>query len=320
MAEIIAEELKIYVDLAGRVSATQVVDGYKNGLFRDTTPGELLSGITHTEKCFYKIDNATNTQGVNARFFIADITVGDSRAVLFAGDQRNIVADLTGSERKYGAGRLNADVLASATSIVVDVEPGNGAALIYQAGDELRLADGINKEFAIIDSVVWVVDQATITLTAGLQYPYLSATPTTVSSCIKAAAIECTTDSWSLTSTAGTYDIASYPTETNNLGTVEQTWTGTFTSTTDYTMTGDTVGNVGNGNIASDFSPINADFAKKYLTILAAGFGGSFQIGDTFTVITHPATQPLFCDLIIPPGAASLSNDAVELNMYVESA
>jgi len=41
---------------------------------------------------------------------------------------------------------------------------------------------------------------------------------------------------------------------------------------------------------------------------------------DTIIFQTHPAVQPFFCDLIIDAGAASYSNDDVQLTMIVESA
>lgn len=313
---IAAAELKLYKCIAGRLSSTEIIDGQKNGLFRDVSEAERAAGITLTEKVAFKIANDADTQAVNARTFIADITPSDGRAILYDATQRDTVA----SGRKYGVGRLNADVLAAATSIVVDAETGAGADLIYQIGDTVFISDGINDEFATIDTVVWATDQATIGLTAGLENDYLSATPTTISSCLFSATIECSTDNWVETSASGTYDETGSPVTNDNLGGIEQTWTLTFTSTIEFTVIGDTVGGVGSGSIAGDFAPSNADFAKPFFTLLAAGWGGSWATNDTIVFQTHPAVQPFFIDLIVPAGAAAHSLDNVYPFIDVESA
>jgi len=313
---IASEELKLYLASSGRISSTEVVDSVKNGLFRNVTEAEQAAGITITEKAFFKVANDADTQAVNARTFIADITPSDGRAILYDATQR----DTTPIGRKYGAGRLNADVSAAAISIVVDAETGAGADLIYQVGDEIYINDGTNNEFAIVYSIVWSTDEATIGLTVGLENGYSAATPTTVSSCIESVSIECSTDNWVETSTSGTYDETGSPITNDNLGGIEQTWTLTFTSTTDFSVVGDVIGSAGSGTIAGDFSPSNADFAKPYFTLLAAGWGGSWVVSDTIVFQTHPAAQPFFCDLIIAAGAAAYSNDDIQFSMVVESA
>jgi len=317
---ILSAELKPYKDVSGRLSANEIISGYANALFRDVTPPEQLAGITLTEKLLYKIANDNETRGVNARFFISDITPGGSRTVLYAGTQRNEVGDLTGSERKYGAGRLSADAIASATSIIVDVETGNSAESIFQVGDEIRIFDGTSKQFIILNSVSWAGDQATLGLATPLDAGYLAATPTVIASCIETAAIECLTDNWVETSTSGTYDEAGNPVVNDNLGGIEETWTLTFTSAVDFTVIGDTVGNIGGGNISANFTPVNPNFSKPYYSLLAAGFAGSWAINDTIVFQTHPAAQPLFADLIINPGTTAYSNDNIKIKMYVESA
>ena len=313
---IVSEELKLYKDSGGRLSSTEVLNGYLNGLFPNVSEDERTAGITITKKAFFKVASAANTQAVNAKTYLADITPSGGRAVIVAATQR----DTTPAGRYYGAGRLNADVIATATSIIVDAEAGNGVNLIFQVGDKLRIDDGSNGEFVTIDTVSWATDQATITLTAGLKYPYLAASATTISSCIESATIECSTDNWGETSTSGNYDEIAYPVTNNNIGGIEQTWTLTFTSTTDFSVIGDTVGNVGTGSISANFTPINADFAQAYFTLLASGFGGSWAVNDTIVFQTHPATQAFFLQLIVDAGTAEYSNDDITPQIYIESA
>jgi len=313
---IASEELKLYRDSAGRLSSIEVLDGYKNGLFPDISEAERTAGITLTRKAFFKISNVANEQAVNAKTFIADITPSGGHAVMTSATQRDTVP----AGRKYGAARLTNDVIATATSILVDAEPGNGANTIFQAGDTIYLSDGTSSEFATIDTATWTADQCAITLTAGLASSYLAATPTTVSSCIDSAAIECSTDNWVETSASGTYDESTYPIVNNNLGGIEQTWTLTFTSTTDFNVIGDTVGNIGVGSVSANFTPINPEFSQDYFSLLAAGFAGSWAINDMIVFQTHPATQPFFLELIIDAGTAAYSNDDITPQIHIESA
>lgn len=327
---IASAELKLYKSSVvtnesgngGRLSANEIVSGVANNLFPNITEAQRTAGITLKRKSFRKIANDADTAASNGKFYIKDITPGGTRAVLYAGTQRDTQGDLTGSERKYGAGRLAADVSAGATTLVVDVEPDNGAANIFQAGDTLYLSDGSNDEYVTIDTggVSWSVDQATITLAAGTLNSYLAATPTTVSSCLEAASVVTSFDNWVETSTSGTYDEAGSPPTLDNIGTIEETWTLTFTSATDFSVVGDTVGSVGTGSTAGDFAPVNADFSKPYFTLLAAGFAGTWAIGETIVFQTHPAAFPHWCDLIVPAGTASYSNDAVTIGCSVEIA
>jgi len=318
---IAAEELKLYnASVNGRLSSSQVVHDVKNAAYADISEAQLTAGVTVNEKLHFKIANDADTQAVNAKTFIADYTPGGGRAVIIAGTQRNVAADLTGSERNYGATRLVADITAGDTSFSVDAEPDNGANIIIQAGDQIRISNGTEKEFATIDTAVWTVDRCAITTTTALENNYLSATPTTISSCIYSSTLECSTDNWVESSASGTYDESTYPVANDNLGGIEETWTLTFTSATDFSMVGDTVGSVGSGSVAGDFSPSNADFAKPYFSLLAAGWSGTWATNDTIVFQTHPATQPFFCDLIIDPGTSDYSIDNIQFGLHVGSA
>jgi len=182
------------------------------------------------------------------------------------------------------------------------------------------LNNGTDNEFATIDSVSWSTDQATIGLTTGLTHGYLSATPTTISSCIESATLETSTDNWIESSTGGTYDEAGSPVTNDNLGGIEQTWTLTFTSTTDFSVVGDVVGSIGTGSVSTNFTPVNATFAQPYFSLLSAGWGGSWAVNDTLVFQTHPAAQPFFCELIVDAGTASYSNDDIHFSLIIESA
>jgi len=326
---ILTSELKLYkseiisntATNGGRMSANEVPDNIKNNIFPDVTEAQRVAGLTDYRKVFYKVADTENGTLNNARAWLQGVTPGASRIVLLAGTQIDTQGGFTGTERLYGPGTLNADVLAGATTLVVDAEAGAAADVIFQDGDLLYIDDGSSNEFATIavGGVAWAGDQATITLAAGLINGYLAATPTTINSIIEQASVATSFDGWTVTSASGTYDEVTNPPELDNIGTVEQNWNLTFTSATAFTVNGDTLGNVGTGDIASDFIPVNPDFSVPYFTLRAAGFGGTWSAGETIQFATHPAALPLWLKRIIPAGAGSAPSDSTIIAISGES-
>ena len=327
---ITAAELKLYGSTVvndaatngGRVSSNEVVDGIKHELFPALTDQERLDGITRNRKFGFKVANDDDIEGVSSHVFLEKITPGSSRIVLFksANNARDTQGDFTGSERLLGVGVLNADVLASVTVLVVDCEADSAADLVFQAGDTIFIGDGTNYEFLTIDAggVAWAGDTATITLTAGTRRAYAAATPTIIAACINQSSVKTSFDNWVETTALGTYDEATYPLVGDNIGTIEQTWTLTFTDATNYSVAGDTVGSVGAGTIGGDFVPNNADFVKPYFTLLAAGFGGTWANGESIVFQTHMATIDGWARQITPAGATG-GTDSTIISGSVES-
>jgi hypothetical protein len=325
---IISAELKLYKSAVvtndstngGRMSANEIADAVKNNVFPDVTEAQRTAGFNDKRKVHFKVANDADLTATNVRNWIPDITPGGSRVNMIVGTATNTQGDLTGSERNYSVGRLNADVSAAATTIVVDAETGGGADLIFQADDLLFISDGTNEEFVTIDTggVSWSTDQATITLTAGLLNAYTAAAPTTISSVIETATVETTLDAWVETSTSGTYDEGANPVVLDNIGTVEQTWTLTFSDATNFTVSGDTVGSVGAGTTGGDFAPNNTDFTKPYFTLASAGFAGTWANGETIVFATHAAAVDLWLLRDIPAGTGALASDNTAVEISVE--
>ncbi len=160
----------------------------------------------------------------------------------------------------------------------------------------------------------------TITVAETLANDYTVASGARVSSIYEAGDIECTMTGWTETSASGTYDESAHPPVLDNIGTIEQTWTLTFTDATHFSVSGDTVGSVGSGDTSTDFAPQNSDFSKPYFTLEAAGWGGTWTAGDTVVFTTHPAAIALWEKRVVPAGAASLSNNKITLVWPGESA
>ncbi len=307
----------------GRMSINVIASAVKNALWPTITEDQRVAGVSEFRKIFFKIQNDAELAGNNTRIYYDDITGAGTRVKFTAADQRNTQGDLVGSERYYAPGRLATDATGNPSSVVVDVEPGGGADQVIQAGDLLLIKDGATSEFITVSAggIAWSVDQATITLESALVNSYTAAANTVVTPVYEAGTVQTSFDNFVVVSASdGDFDDIGTPLVLSNLGTIEQTWTLTFSDATNYTITGDVIGSVGAGTTGADFAPDNPDESRPFFTLPNTGFSGTFANGDTIVFQTHPNAVPLFENRITPAGTASFSNDSSTLSIRVESA
>lgn len=317
----------------GRLSTVLSASGVTNNLWPNVMLAERTAGSTKYRKVFAKNANDDDLTLSGSRLWLDKITPGDDWVVFFAGTQIDTQADIVGTEAKYGCGALQANVAAAGTTLIVDVEDntlksGNNA--IFRAGGLIRITDKLlptsvtgAEEFLTIDTVTpdATLPRVTITTTSGLLNPYTVAAGSRVMSVYEAGDVVATVGAAVATSVGtGDYDDTLNPIAGDNIATVQQAWTLTFTDATNYTLTGDTLGSVASGTTASDFAPSNPDYTKPYFTLAAAGWSGVWAAGDTLTFTTVPAAVPVWESRIVPAGAASLSGDSTTLVFTGESA
>jgi hypothetical protein len=323
---ILASEIKLYKSLVvsdtnsngGRMSSNLIASGALANLFDHVTPEEKAAGSIKYRKFFTKIANDDDLTLFATKIFLDAPTPGDDWVTLFAGTQRDTMADHT-TPRRYGSAFLQENVSAGAATIIVTVE---NAALsaIFQNGDPIVITDKVtptsvsgNREVFTISGAPSVVGtQVTIGLSGTLANSYTTAANARASSCLAAGDVSCSVSNWSETG-SGTYDETTYPVLCDNIGTIEQTWTLTFSDATTYTCVGDTVGSVGSGTVGSNFSPSNAAFAKPYFTLRAAGHGGTWTANNTITFQTHPAAPAGYLRRDVPAGAAAIGSNKVTI-------
>ena len=315
---IIPSELKLYKSRyvnnaatnGGRISGLEIPQNVKNGIFPDVSQMERDQGAVIWRKVFYKIANVDNMALQDAKLWTDIVSPGSGRVAMYRGSQRDSQGDIVANSGKaYGPAQLTIDATAGDTQITVLAE--SGANDVFHDADVIYLNDGNSDEFISASSVSWSGDVATINLASGLMNNYSAAGPCSVASCITADEIETSWDNWSLTSANGEYDTSSNPVQLDNIGTIEQTWTLTFTSSTDFNISGDTVGALGTGSLSTDLAPINPDFSRPYFTLRSAGFSGSFVAGDSIVFQTHPAAIPLWLKEIVPIGAAAGNEETI---------
>lgn len=309
----------------GRRSTNLIASGAVNGLFPFILPEDRVAGARHLRKIFPSINNSASETLYGAGIYMDAPTPGADYCTMFAGTQRDTMADHATATTRWGVGMLAANVSAGATTIVLNVENTAIASQLYRNGEQIVITDRTNPTLAssgnrdirtITGTPSVSGTQVTIQITTGITYGYTTANNTRVASVLALGDMACSLSNWSESGT-GTYDEATYPVLLANLGTVEQTWTITFTDATTFSCVGDTVAGVGSGTIGSNFAPVNPSSGVAYFTLRAAGHGGTHSAGDTITFQTHPAcglTVPAaYLDWVIPAGSAAAANNRFSL-------
>lgn len=320
----------------GRMTANVIPDNAVGNLFPPAGAAELASGSVRNRKAFYKNENVEIPPSATptglalqlARIFVEKFTPGEDDMMIFEGTQLDTENDLTGAEPLYGCGQLDLDASGGATSIDVAVHDW-ATYPIFRNGDLLRLSNkpdidspGISEFVRVhpVTAITNTLDVVNLPLESALVNSFL-AIDTRVASVIEAGNVVGAFDTFIVTSGAtGTYDEIGNPIEHDNIGTIQQAWTLTFTSSTNYDLSGDTLGIVSSGNVGADFAPTNSDFGRPYFTLRSAGFGGTFQAADTITFNTSPASVPIWAKRDIPAGSVSSTGNEARVQFEGESA
>lgn len=327
-----AAELKYYrsqtvSDAAGnggRMSSNQIISAALANLFPAVQGAERLAGSTKRRKLFCKAAFDDDRTLLDTRIFVDQRTPANDRIYIFPGTQTNVQSELTGSERVYGCGLLNANVIAGATTMDVLVE--NFADAMLVTGDLVRISDktpgdldsaGSEEFVTITGSITNVSNVATFTFTPALGNGYSTAN-TRVMSVYQAGDVVGSISNMVVTTAgSGDFDVANILPD--SIGSIEQTWTLTWTSATAFGIVGDTVGSVGSGSNGAGASPNNSAFSKPYFVLQTAGFSGVWASGDTLVFKTHPAAVPMWAKRVVPAGSAAYAPNSLIVVMKGET-
>ena len=182
-----------------------------------------------------------------------------------------------------------------------------------------------NMEFVTIESISWNGTKATITITEGTQYSYAlsysgetATIYTRICQVIDVGSLVAVVDNLVDVSTGGTLNDAQIV--AHNKGSITDTITVTFTSTTAFTVAGSSGINYGSGSIAVDFKPINANTSSFYFTIPTAAWSGTFIKDDYFTFDIAEAAQGIWAKEVVPQNTSSTSRNSTWFAVCGESA
>lgn len=307
----------------GRMSANEITDGAAQNVFPTVGQSERIAGSLKWRKVFIKVANDDDLALAEPKVILDRYTLGEDIVTFIAATQTNTQADIVGDETEYGAGKLDANVIATATEIDVLVEDGGDHT--FEDGAKIRISDkpsvgeAGNEEFVTIDGAPSVAgDVVTLTITPALANGYSASTTYVQRVYEPGADVEATIDNVVVTSDDGTVDEAFILGDA--IGAIDQTITLTFTSATAFNGVSDVLGSLGAGSVGAGFAPVNGSFSKPYVVIQAAAFGGTFVAGDTVVLHTNPASVPVFMKRNVPAGAAAFTVNTTVLALIGESA
>ena len=294
----------------GRPSQTPVTCGQFGNIWPAVSEAERAAGATRCEKLFWRNLNSANEAGSNALVALAATTGSDEYEWIVAGTQDNLQSELSSSARRYSVGVLATPAAVGATTLTVTL-PDASLSGCFAAGDTLILCTGNpdfgagTAEIATLQSVSASGTTLTLTLASGLTRAFSGTA--WCASCISVAAF-----APSVTVTSGTFagNIA-----VNNVGTIRQVWTATYT-TDGLQIVGDEVGNIGVFAISADIAPTNQSAGAPYFSIPADGHGSSPS--GAFTFSTQAAAIGVFRFKTTPAGA-TVSTATVPLICTCES-
>lgn len=303
----------------GREGYSEVQSGQMQNVFPAVSSDEREAGGTRKRKVFFR----ALADAVNARAFISSPSTAEDFYALVKGDHLDVQSDLTGTEKQHTTGKLAQAASAGATQIVVTFDDASETDL--EDGDLLWLSGGNGQQFNTVSGTPsWNGNQATITLASQLNVDYpIDSICAMVVTCGNAGELKPYFDSWVETSTQGTYDENTYPLEFDHQGAVRDDWTLTITQdlgggVMGFSVAGIYEGDIGTGRTDQDFSPINPNTGTPYFTLRAAGWGGTWQVGDTITFKTYPPSQGLWLIEIWKAGANSDPDNQTSLRLYAE--
>lgn len=101
---------------------------------------------------------------------------------------------------------------------------------------------------------------------------------------------------------AASYNTTLSPIEVTNAGASTERWGLWFTSTTQFRIIGEHVGQIGTGDINTDCAPINPATGQPYFTVKALGWGTGWANGNVLRINTVGALAPVWVVRTVQPG------------------
>jgi hypothetical protein len=304
----------------GRMSANEIVDGAARNVFNTVGESERTAGSTKYRKVFIKVANDDDLPGSEPKVVLDRYTLGDDIVTFIPGTQTDVQSAIAGTQ--YGAGKLDANVVATATTLDILVEDGTNHTFVN--GASIRISDMAdvqasgNEEFVTISGAPSVLgDVVSITFTPALANNYSASNTYVQRVYTPPADVEATIDNVVVTSAAGTFDDDFLLPDA--IGGIEDVITATFTSATAFTLVGAVAGALGVGSVGAGAAPVNADFGKPRFVIQSAGFGGTFVAGNTIVFQTHPAAVPIWLKRLVPAGAGPFTANECVLALICET-
>jgi hypothetical protein len=105
------------------------------------------------------------------------------------------------------------------------------------------------------------------------------------------------------------YNAPLYPIVVTNKGAIQERWALVFTSNNAYRIIGESVGQIGTGDINTNISPLNPATGTPYFTIVSQGWGSGWVAGNTLRFNTAAANYPIWAARTVLQGQATSIDD-----------
>ncbi|MCK4815584.1 hypothetical protein KA005_07435, partial [bacterium] len=144
-----AEERSEAATNGGKISNDLITTGVLNNVWPNVSKAQRDAGHILHRKLFFKVNDDTDGTLTAPQVFIDLTTEGGDRIIAFVATSTDTQADITGSERKYGAAPLDADLAAASGPVtfdvvVEDISLATGTDAIFKVSDKIRLTDKVN--------------------------------------------------------------------------------------------------------------------------------------------------------------------------------
>jgi len=297
----------------GTPTETVIPQDAVQGVFQHIESSELSAGSTKQYKSFYKITNTDNLNAESWQVCLERPTSGGDRIYIWPGTFVDTETD-TVDTTLYGTGTLQTTLNVSDTTIVVTLE--NADDVLFHDGDTIRissqdLADseprsGTTEFLTVSGTPVVVGTTATITVSTGVVNGY-TAGSAYVSSMIDIGDVKGEYSSVTKTfASTGTFDETQIVID--HQGSIYQTVTLTFTSSTAFTATSDVGGiSLGTGDVSTLFQPSNPN-GGTYFEIPPGAWGGTIQTGDEVEFLLSPPMFSIWERRVVPASTPSFAS------------
>lgn len=111
------------------------------------------------------------------------------------------------------------------------------------------------------------------------------------------------------------YNDTDYPLLLTNRATIEERWAIIFQTSTTFVLVGEHVGQIGVGDVNTDFAPVNPNNGQPYFRLDQRGWGSGWANGNVLRFNTQSANFPIWAIRTVLQSVAASQSDKFELQL-----
>ena len=311
----------------GHRSDNLITSGSPANVFPNVFSAERTAGSDKKRFVYLCNHNANREEALSLKMWLDKETPAGDYVQFFQGTQGMTQGDIVGTEAKFTVATLSTNIAVGGNTFV-GTFPVAGLTGSIVNGSVIRLTnkatpDAVTgtEEFVTVNSTPSIDGtEISFTFTPVTEYAYTVAEGSRCSKVLEVASLKATNGTLVKSSAAGTFDDSTYPLLLDNIGTIEDTFTITFTNATQFNCVSARYGALAAGIITSDYAPNNPRCSRPYFTIESEFWGGTWAENDTLTIPTHDSSICICENRVVPAGTSSFANNSFILAVALETA